>query len=69
MNGNQIASPSTTQPTDSIDRLNQVRQELRTTVRLPLARKVLIGGMTLEPAAKEEASRQLYLVIEAEAVK
>ena len=69
MNGNQIASPSTTQPTDSIDRLNQVRQELRTTVRLPLARKVLIGGMTLEPAAKEEASRQLYLVIEADAVK
>ena len=37
--------------------------------KIDLAKKVLIGGMTLEPAAKQEAARQLYLVIEADAVK
>jgi type II secretory pathway component GspD/PulD (secretin) len=70
--GAKIELPATTQPSDasnSIDRLNEVSQELRTTVRLPLNKKVLVGGMTLEPAAKQEASRQLYLVIEADAVK
>jgi hypothetical protein len=62
----------TTKPTlvnESIDRVNEMSQELRTTVRLPLGRKVLVGGMTLEPASKEDPARQLYLVIEADAVK
>ena len=73
INGDKIELSATTQPTgpnmDAIDRVNEVRQNLRTTVRLPLAKKVLVGGMTLEPAAKEDAGRQLYLVIEADAVK
>ena len=53
----------------AIDRVNETNQELRTTVRLKLGMKVLVGGMTLEPASKENATRQLYLVIEADAVK
>ena len=72
INGGRIEMPPTTQPSspfDSIDRLNEIRQELRTTVRLPLSKKVLVGGMTLEPAAKEDGDRQLYLVVQADAVK
>jgi type II secretory pathway component GspD/PulD (secretin) len=68
----KIELPATTQPSDAsnaIDRVNEVSQELRTTVRLPLNKKVLVGGMTLEPAARQEGSRQLYLVVEADAVK
>ena len=52
----------------AIDRRNEVTQALQTTVRLPLGRKVLVGGMTLEPTPKGDA-QQLYLVIEADAVK
>jgi type II secretory pathway component GspD/PulD (secretin) len=72
INGDKIELPTTTQPSipaDSLDRVNEVSQQLLTTVRLPLAQKILVGGMTLEPASKDEASRQLYLVIEADAVK
>jgi type II secretory pathway component GspD/PulD (secretin) len=68
----KIVMPSTTEPSaaaSSIDRLNEIRQEFRTTVRLPLSKKILVGGMTLEPAAKEDSGKQLYLVVEADAVK
>ena len=63
--------PPSTQPCDpvaAIDRVTETEQELRTTVRLPLGLKVLIGGMTLQPAGGQDA-RQLYLVIQADAVK
>ncbi|HEX3356494.1 MAG TPA: hypothetical protein VHS31_05875, partial [Tepidisphaeraceae bacterium] len=63
------SDPTTQQSTPSIDRINEINQELHTTVRLPLQKKVLIGGMTLEPASKEDPTSQLYLVIEADAVK
>jgi type II secretory pathway component GspD/PulD (secretin) len=72
IDSDKIKMPATTEPSstlDAIDRVNAVRQELRTTVRLPLGKKVLVGGMTLEPAAKEEAAKQLYLVIQADALK
>lgn len=72
INGEKIELPPSSQPvagTESLDRVNTVNQQMSTTVRLPLGDKVLVGGMTLEPAAKEEASRQLYLVIQADAVK
>jgi type II secretory pathway component GspD/PulD (secretin) len=52
-----------------IDRLNVVNQELATTVRLPLGKKILLGGMTLEPASATDPGRQLYLVVELNAVK
>jgi type II secretory pathway component GspD/PulD (secretin) len=50
-----------------IDRINAVSQNLRTSVRIPLDKSVLIGGMTLEPANNGEESPQLYLIIEASA--
>ena len=68
----KISIPATTQPSDvggTIDRMDEVSQQLRTTVRLPLGKKILVGGMTLEPAGKDAAAKQLYLVIEADAVK
>jgi hypothetical protein len=52
-----------------IDRLNVVNQEFATTVRLPIGKKVLLGGMTLEPASQTDPGRQLYLVVELDAVK
>jgi hypothetical protein len=71
LKGDKI-EPPTTQPADTttaLDRVNEINQKLRTTVRLKLGMKVLVGGMTLEPASKDNAARQLYLVIEADAVK
>jgi len=72
-----LSKVSTTQPSDDmraaaagmIDRLNVVNQEFATTVRLPLGKKVLLGGMTLEPASQTDPGRQLYLVVELDAVK
>jgi hypothetical protein len=64
-----VPTTQPSQPSDAIDRTNEVDQELRTTVRLPLGVKVVVGGMTLEPATKDQPSKQLYLVIQADAVK
>lgn len=53
----------------TIDRLNQLTQQFSTTLRVPLRKKILIGGSTLEPISKESASRQLFLVIEVDSVR
>ena len=69
-----ISSP-TTQPDTSIhtgpamQAVNVVQQEFHTTVRLPLGKKILVGGMTLEPAAKDQAGRQLFLIVQVDAVQ
>jgi hypothetical protein len=69
------APRATTQPvagggTAAIDRLNTLKQEFRSSVRMPLGKKVLIGGMTLDPASKNTGGpRQLYLVVQADVVK
>jgi hypothetical protein len=47
-----------------LDRLNVVVQQFMTTLHLPLGEPRLIAGSTLEPFAKENASLQLYLVVE-----
>ena len=68
-------SNPTTQPDTTlhigpaIQTVNVVQQEFHTTVRLPLGKKILVGGMTLEPAAKDQAGRQLFLVMEVDAVQ
>ena len=51
-----------------VDRPAVIAQQLRTTARIPIHKKVLLGGMTLEPTAGEAANGadpQLYLVVEA----
>jgi hypothetical protein len=48
----------------AVDRLNVLAQQLRTTLRVPLGKPVLVGGMTLEPTPKTPDSKQLYLVVE-----
>src|SRR5262249_47478811 len=55
--------------TAQIDRLNVINQEFATTARLPMGKKVLLGGMTAEPASQTDPGRQLYLVVELDAVK
>jgi hypothetical protein len=47
-----------------LDRLNVVVQQFMTTLHMPLGEPRLIAGSTLEPFAKENASAQLYLVVE-----
>jgi hypothetical protein len=47
-----------------LDRLNVVVQQFMTTLHMPLGEPRLIAGSTLEPFAKENASPQLYLVVE-----
>ena len=47
-----------------VDRINVLAQQLRTTLRVPLGKPVLVGGMTLEPSPKTADSKQLYLVVE-----
>ncbi len=53
-------------PFPPLDRANLVAQQFATTVRIPLAEPVLVGGMTFEPGAEpqETASSQLYLFVE-----
>jgi hypothetical protein len=54
-----------------IDRQDVVRQSFATTVRLPLGKRVLVSGMTLEPtvAGEPKSQRQLYLVVEVDSMK
>ena len=54
-------------PLHAIDRVNVVAQQFRTTVRIPLDKKILIGGMTMEPNIAGGSSRNLYLVVEVNA--
>jgi len=53
----------------TIDRLNLLTQEFRTTSRLPVGKPVLIGGMSSEPSQSGPESSQLYLVIQLTAGK
>jgi hypothetical protein len=48
-----------------VDRPSVIAQQFSTTVRVPAGKKILIGGMTLDPAAKAKGAKQLYLVLEA----
>ena len=71
---NEAGRPTTEPTVDSagvIDRPNVVEQSFATTARLPLGKRVLVAGMTLEPAAAGDrsATRQLYLAVEVDAVK
>jgi type II secretory pathway component GspD/PulD (secretin) len=69
----QANSATTTRPGDRamtgvadsavIDRLNLGSQELRTTVQIPVNQSILVGGMTLEPAADQPKGAQLYLIL------
>ena len=63
----QLFSHGPADPGGLIDRINVVSQNLKTSVRVPLEKSVLIGGMTLEPADNGDESPQLYLIIEASA--
>jgi hypothetical protein len=47
-----------------VDRNPMLCQEMKTTARVPLRKKVIIGGMTLDPSDAEQKGRQLYLVVE-----
>jgi hypothetical protein len=51
-------------PVPQVDRINVAAQQLRTTLRVPLGKPVLVGGMTMEPAATGGDGRQLYLIVE-----
>jgi hypothetical protein len=63
---------ATTQPlrgmntggTTSIDRTTSSGHDLRTTLRLPLGRPVLVGGMTNEPIPGAKSDAQLLLIVE-----
>lgn len=57
------------QASASFQPLNTVLQEMRTTIRLPLATPVLVGGMTLEPATKNADAAQLVLILKVTATK
>jgi hypothetical protein len=50
-----------------LDRTNVVSQQLSTTVKVPVRTPVLVGGLSLQPGAANDADSksQLYLVIEA----
>ena len=68
-----ISGAPATQPAsgegNTFQPVNTVLQELRTTVKLPLGKPVLVGGMTLEPAAKNTDLGQLVLVLKVTASK
>ena len=50
-----------------LDRTNVVSQQLSTTVEVPVRTPVLVGGLSLQPGASNDAESksQLYLVVEA----
>lgn len=53
-------------PVSQVDRMNVAAQQLATTLRVPLGRPVLVGGLTYpgaDDAARQEDA-QLYLVVE-----
>src|SRR5688572_3465695 len=61
----------TTKPIEQAigNRSRVASQEFSTTARVPVGKKVLIGGMTFDPGAGADGAKQLYLVIEANAIK
>jgi hypothetical protein len=63
----QQRNPSPESAFHALDRVNVIAQQFRTTVRIPLDKKILIGGMTMEPNIAGGSSRNLYLVVEVNA--
>lgn len=53
----------------NVDRVPTLHQQMKTTVRVPLRKKVIVGGMTLDPSDAQQAGRQLYLVVEIDGAK
>ncbi len=53
----------------TIDRTDVLRQTFATTARVPLGQRVLIAGMTLQPASGDTQPRHLYLLVQADAMK
>jgi hypothetical protein len=51
-------------PWSMIDRQSVVAQQFRTTLRIPLNKPMLVGGMTMSPSLKSGDSAQLYLIVE-----
>ena len=48
-----------------LDRTTIVSQRLATTLKLPLKKPVLVGGLSLEPGAADAKDKsQLYLIVE-----
>jgi hypothetical protein len=63
-NGAATSAPSSAQATASVDRVNMLSAEMKTTARVPLRKKMIVGGMTLDPSDADQGGRQLYLVLE-----
>jgi hypothetical protein len=63
----EMPRPATTLPLDpsrnTIDKLDMIVHQLKTSLRLPTNKPFLIGGMTLEPSTTSDG-KQLYLVLE-----
>jgi hypothetical protein len=60
-----VNAKNVTTASTAIDRMNVGVQELRTTLRIPVGKLVLVGGMTMEPAGDTtDSGKQLYLLAE-----
>jgi hypothetical protein len=57
------------QASSAVDRVNALSQQMKTTLRVPLGKLVVVGGMTLDPASAEQHERQLCLLMEVTEVK
>ncbi|NQT13929.1 MAG: hypothetical protein HQ582_14340 [Planctomycetes bacterium] len=74
MAGETVETPGGTASV-TVDRINIPTQQLATTLRVPLGKPVLVGGLTLDPAKIESAEpgeanhRQLYLVVRVSAAE
>jgi hypothetical protein len=80
VNDGASSQPAVTEVSPGIDRVSMLVQHMGTTIVLPLGVPVVVGGMTLDPAAHEsgrvagdaaaqEAGQQMYLIVEVTASK
>jgi hypothetical protein len=60
---NSYAAEGRARVEGALDRLNLICQELRTTARIPMKKRIIVGGMTLNPSKADDVG-QLYLVLE-----
>ncbi len=58
----EVRSAGTQPIVAEFDRENLIKQQFQSTLRLPLGKKILVGGMTIEPSKLN--GQQLYLVLE-----
>jgi len=74
MSGETVETPGGTASV-TVDRVNIPTQQLATTLRAPLGKPVLVGGLTLEPGEMEPSEpndanrKQLYLVVQVSAAE